>query len=51
MFGAGDGTVRVLDVATHAEVSAIEGQRAIVSALAVTPDGRHLFSPVPTTAR
>ena len=50
VFGAGDGTLCVLDAATHKEARRIEGQQAIFSALAIDASGRRCWR-VPTTAR
>ena len=44
VFGAGDGTLRVLDAASHREVRRIEGQQAIFSALAIDAAGRSVLA-------
>ena len=42
--GAGDGLIRLWDLASHREVATLEGHKDAVEQLSFTPDGDHLVS-------
>lgn len=42
--GAGDGLIRLWDLASHREVATLDGHKESVTQLAFTPDGDHLVS-------